>query len=189
MYFGLLFIALTAGVFLGSFCGMLPVEILQFIPSSFRVIMFVFGYIIALAGFMLLFGRARKTGADNLINPSNPGTVLWFFVYRDGEIRITPSIRTGEGQLYNPMLDSQIFDVKTYSIADHKVRIVPEIVGHAVDLDYVMYVDLLKSKFGFENIKEVRDNIFEKIKGKLGFESGRILSQENLQPMTGDDDV
>ena len=149
MYFGMLFITITIGVFLGSFCGLLPVDLQMGIPNSFRVILFIFGYIIALSGFMLLYGRSRKTGADNLITPSRPGTVLWFFVYRDGEIRITPSIRTGEGQLYNPMLDSQIFDVKTYSIADHKVRIVPEIVGHAVDLDYVMYVDLLKSKFGF----------------------------------------
>jgi len=186
MYFGIAFIAITAGVFLGSFCALLPIDLQIGIPDSFRVIMFIFGYIISITGLLMLFGRAKKTGADCLINPSRPGTVLWFFVYRDGEIRITPSIRTGEGQLYNPMLDSQIFDVKTYSIGDHKIRIVPEVVGHAVDLDYVMYVDLLKSKYGFENIKEVRDNIFDKLKQRLGFDVGRVISKESM--IKGDED-
>jgi len=183
MYFGMCFVSMLAGIFLAGFCGLMPLYYQPIIPDYFRFIMFIVGIVIALAGFMMLAIRARKTGADNIINPSRPGTVLWLFVYRDGDIRITPSFRTGEGQLYNPALDSQIFDVKTYNIADHKVRIVPEIVGHAVDLDYVLYVDLLKSKYGFENIREIRRDILSQLKVKLGFPpDGRILSTENLVP-------
>jgi hypothetical protein len=180
MYFGLAFMAIMGGMFLSSFCGLMPLYYQPIIPDYFRFILFIVGVVVAVAGFMLLVIRAKKTGAHHIINPSAPGSVLWFFVYRDGDIRITPSFRTGEGQLYNPELDSQIFDVKTYNLADHKVRIVPEIVGHAVDLDYVMYVDLLNSKYGFENIREVRQDILTRLKEKIGFEQGKVISTEQL---------
>jgi len=168
MYFGVTFLTIIAGCFFAGICGLLPPEIQPYIPMGFRMIAFFVGIIIAVAGFILLVSRASKVGANHLINPSRPGGVLWLFVYRDREIKITPSVRTGEGQLYNRELDSQVIDVVTYSIGDHKVRIVPEVVGHAVDLDYVMYVNLLKSKYGFENLKEVREKSVDKILNKFG---------------------
>jgi len=181
MYFGLFFIMLMVGGLMMGFCGLMPPELQPIIPPFFRFALFILGFMLPIMGFMMLVGRARKTGADKLIKPSIPGTVLWFFFYRDGKIRITDAIRTGEGQLYNPLLDSQVFDVRSYTLADHKVRIVPEVVGHAADLDFVLYVNVLKGRFGFESLKDVRTSLLDKIKRQIGVDtSGRVISEEQI---------
>lgn len=152
------------GVIIASFCGLMPTDVQMVIPYYFRFLAFLIGMMMAFVGIVILYFRTLRVGANHLISPGVPGGVLWFFVYRDGEIRILPSKRAGEGQIYSPDLDAQVIDVKTYSLADHKIRIVPEIVGHAVDLDFVMYVNLLKSKYGFENLREAREAGFLKSK-------------------------
>jgi len=144
------------GVIISSFCGLMPGDVQLVIPYYFRFLAFMVGMLISFIGIVILYMRTLSTGSNHLIAPGRPGTVLWFFVYADGEIRILPSKRTGEGQLYNAELDSQVIDVKTYSLGDHKIRIVPEVVGHAVDLDFVLYVNLLKNRYGFENLREAR---------------------------------
>jgi len=156
MYFGLMFILYMIGLFLASFIVFIPPEWQFIVPYHFRFIAWFVGAIMGFVGIIIVYGRAKRVGANHLINPGQPGTVKWFYFYADGEMRILPSKRAGEGQLYCDELDSQVPDVKTYSLCDHKIRIVPEVVGHAVDLDYVMYVDLLKSKWGFENLRQAR---------------------------------
>jgi len=158
----LAFILLILGISIAGFCTLLPWQIFITIPADIRILFFMFGILLPILGYTILYMRAKRIGAHHLIAPRKPGTVHWFYVYRDNEIVITPAIRAGEGQLYSPLLDSQIIDVKTYTLGDKKIRFVPEVVGHAVDLDYVVYVDLLKTKYGFENLREARQSIFGK---------------------------
>jgi len=181
MYFGLLIIAYIVGLTLAAFCGMVPVEGQLIIPYWFRFIMFIVGGMIGLVGIMMLLIRAKKTGAEHLIRPGRPGLINWLYVYADGEMRITPSMRAGEGQLYNPELDAQIIDAKTYTMGDHRFRIVPEVVGHAVDLDYVYYTNLLKTRYGFENMREARQGRIEHILNKAGIHRQKeVLDTEKI---------
>jgi len=167
MYFGLLIVLYIVGLTLAAFCGMVPAETQLIIPYYFRFLMFMVGGMLGLMGIMMLIIRAKKTGAEHLITPGRPGLINWLYVYADGEMRITPAIRAGEGQLYNAELDSQIIDAKTYTMGDHRFRVVPEVVGHAVDLDYVYYTNLLKTRYGFENMREARQGRIEDILKKF----------------------
>ena len=181
MYFFFTFVLTLFGIIVAGICGLLPWETYVTVPSEIRYGMFVFGMILPIAGQFLLYMRADRVGATKLIAPNRPGTVLWFYIYRDNEIVITPALRSGEGQLYNDRMDSQVIDVKTYTLADKKIRIVPEIVGHAVDLDYVAYADLLRSRFGFENLKEARTGFVDKVVSKFGIKRYQeIPAQENF---------
>jgi len=182
MYYGILFITITVGVVISAIPGLFPAPYQQMIPDGFRFIMFFVGFIIPRSGFMMHYIRAKRTGAVHIINPAVPGTHLWFYIFKDNEIMITPAIRSGEGLSYSPKLDAQVFDVKSYTLADHKVRIVPEVIGQAVDIDYVLYVNVLKTKYGFENLKEIRDSIFkyyDKFKNAIGF-GKEIIPQERV---------
>jgi len=181
MYFGLLIILYIIGLTLAAFCGMVPGETQAIIPYYFRFLMFIVGGMLGLMGIMMLIIRAKKTGAEHLIRPGRPGLINWLYVYGDGEMRITPAMRAGEGQLYNPELDSQIIDAKTYTMGDHRFRIVPEVVGHAVDLDYVYYTNLLKTRYGFENMREARQGRIEHILKKFKINRQKeVLDNEKL---------
>ena len=81
---------------------------------------------------------------------------------------ITPSMREVEGQLYSPELDAQIQDIKSYRLFDHSVRIVPEGIGHSVDLGKCLYAQFLKTKYGFENLREAREG-GKRLFGKIPF--------------------
>jgi len=163
---GMSFALILAGAIIASIFCFIPMNqqiafdghnVVLLIPEQFKMIIGIIGIAFAVVGYMMIYLRLRYTNAIYLVRRGRPGQILWFYVYADGEIRITPSIRAGEKQLYNADLDAQVIDVKTYSMADHKIRIVPEIVGHAVDLDYVTYVTIAESKWGWENLKEARE--------------------------------
>lgn len=156
MMFYMTFMMTIFGFLLAAIPSMLPIDLAVRVPSALRVGLVVFGAMIAIIGLLMLWIRAKKTGAEHIINPGRPGTILWFYVYRDGTIKITPSMREVEGQLYSKELDAQIHDLKSYRLFDHSVRFVPEGIGHAVDLDMILYVTLLKTKYGFNNIMEAR---------------------------------
>lgn len=186
MYFALLYILFLVGIVIASFCGLMPLDVQQMIPYYFRFLAFIIGSMLAFIGIVMLWIRAKKTGADELIAPAHPGTVKWFYFYRDGEMRILPSKRAGEGQLYNAELDSQVMDVKTYSLCDHKIRIVPEVVGHAVDLDFVVYANLLKTQYGYENLREAREGAFDNILNKVGIQRTKPIV-DNEHYLIGDE--
>lgn len=188
MYFGILFLTTMLGITICSFCGLMPAEVQPQIPYWFRFLGFMIGGILPLVGLNLLMVRAKRTGADELIKPGRVGTILWFFIYRDGEVRITPAKRAGEGQLYNTDLESQIIDVKTYSLADHKIRFVPEVLGHAADIDFVYYVNVLKTRYGFDNLREARAGVFNKVLRKIGIRrETEIIDSEHVA--AGDEEV
>ena len=153
MIFALVYMFLFFGVFLAGFVGLLPAGMQGVIPDFFRMILFFMGIMIAFIGVIILQGRASKTGAVHLLDFGRPGKIIWFYAYRDGTIKITPSMREVEGQLYCKELDAQIHDLKSYRLFDHSIRFVPEGIGHAADLDMCLYAGLLKTKFGFSNLR------------------------------------
>jgi len=175
-----------AGIFIASFCGLARTWVP--IPVEAAFILFMFGLIVAFVGMMILYTRINKMGLNWLIQPGNPRVVNWFYIYKDGEVFITPSFRKGEGILHAPHLDATIPDVRTYSLGDHKVRFVAEATGHACDTDMIQYVQLLKSKWGWTNLRQARAGILKLIKGKefipetttkrLGIEPGYIKRQQ-----------
>ena len=160
MIFALAFIFLFAGVMLSGLIGLMPLQIQMIIPDMFRFVFFFLGGVIGSIGLIMLRGRAEKTGSIHLLETGRPGTINWFYFYKDGTMEITPAIRDVEAQLYSKKLDAQISELKSYRLYDHSIRIVPEGVGHAIDLDMVLYANLFKSKWGFKSIPAARKTIF-----------------------------
>jgi len=158
-----------------------------------RMMFFFVGVMISIVGLMMLHGRAYKTGAIHLLNFGKPGTIIWFYVYRDGSIKITPAMREVEGTLYSPELDAQIQDFKSYRLFDHSVRFVPEGIGHAVDLDMVLYSMMLKNKYGYQNIREAREsafvNILKKLRIPIQDQKKEIIQPERLAHDEGLQDI
>jgi hypothetical protein len=122
------------------------------------MLFFFVGIVISFIGLFMLYTRAKKTGAEHLLDFGKPGTAIWFYFYRDGTLKITPSIREIGQTLYSKELDAQINDLKSYKLFDLNIRAVPEGLGHAVDLDMVLYSTLLKNKWGFSSLKEARES-------------------------------
>lgn len=160
MIFALVFIFTFVGMILCGIIGLMPLEAQFAIPDIFRLIMFMFGIMVVFIGLIIIHSRAQKTGAIHLLEFGRPGIINWLYVHKDGTIKITPGMREVEGQLYSPGLDAQIRELKSYRIFDHSIRIVPEGIGHAVDLDMVLYANLLKTKYGFASLKDARKGVF-----------------------------
>jgi len=164
LIFALVFMFTFVGMVLCGIIGLMPIESQYMIPDIFRIIMFLFGIVVTLIGLIIIHSRAQKTGAIHLLEFGKPGTINWFYVHKDGTIKITPGMREVEGQLYSPGLDAQIRELKSYRIFDHSIRIVPEGIGHAVDLDMVLYANLLKTRYGFASLKDARHSVFDFLK-------------------------
>lgn len=179
--FGLAILFMIIGFAMAGACNVLPMDIYLIMPPEFRMMLLFVGIIVGMIGVILLWLRAKKTGAIYIMNPGKPNRHLWFYFHRDGVMQITPAIRVGESQLYNKEMDAQIIAARTYRLCDHNICIVPEAVGHACDLDYVLYVNLLESVYGLENLKEARKSTMDDVLRKFGI--GRykdIESEENV---------
>ena len=173
MIFFMSYMFLIFGIIIASIAGLIPYQSQYMIPDYFRFILFFVGCIISVLGMVLLHGRANKTGAVHLLEYGRPDNILWFFVYRDGTVKITPSLREVEGTLYSKELDALVTDFKSYRLFDHSVRFVPEGLGHSADLDMVLYATLLKTKKGFANLREAR-------KTKTGAKPGKIMVSDEM---------
>jgi len=176
--FGLVILFLIIGFAMAGMCSILPMAIYLSMPAEIRMMFMFVGVIIGMIGIVLLWIRANKTGAIHLLRPGKPNHHLWFYVHRDRVMQITPSVRVGESQLYNREMDSQIIAAATYRLADHNVCIVPEAVGHGVDLDYVLYVNLLESVYGLENLKEARTSTLDGVLRKFGIGRYKDIESE-----------
>jgi len=159
MYFEMAIIMMFVGITFGSICGFIG----GYIPMEFKAICFFLGLMFPIIGIILLYLRCLKTGVIHLINPGRPDLINWLYIYADGELKILPSIRKGEGFLYSPNIDAVIPDAKTYSLCDHRIRIVPERLGHAIDTNKVLYAQFLRTKFGYTNLREARNHWLNKI--------------------------
>ena len=97
---------------------------------AFQILFFVLGIIIAFTGITMLYLRAIKTGAIYLLKPAQPNQMIWFYIQRDGTVKITPALRRIEGMSESREMDAIIQDMKAYRIFDHQIRFVPEDLGH-----------------------------------------------------------
>jgi len=164
MYMGISYMCVIFGCIIAGIIGVFPAEVQLIVPDFFRYLFFICGMIVAFAGMMFIHMRLRKTGVIHFIPPGSPKRIIWLYVRRNGDIDILPSIRKAEGQLYSEDVDGQIKDIKAYRMHDTPVRIVAESIGHTLDLDYVLYVNLLKDKHGLKSLSEAREHI-KKIEG------------------------
>jgi hypothetical protein len=137
----------------------MPVDIQFIIPDFFRYLLFVCGIFISFIGVMFLHMRMRKTGIIHFLPPGNPRRIIWLYVRKNGDIDIFPSVRKAEGQLYEKEVDGQVKDIKSYRMHDHPVRIVAESIAHTIDLDYVLYVNLLEDKHGLKSLSSAREYV------------------------------
>jgi len=177
----LMYLLLVFGTVLSSVMGLLPLQSQIGIPDAFRFMMFGLGVTLSFTGVILLHLRTLKLGVNHLINPGNPKNILWLYVFRDGTIKVTPSIRVVESQLYSKEIDAQIHEMRSYRWHDHSVRFVPEGLGHAVDLDMCLYASVLKTKYGISSIREARKRFFNLLKQVKSYESQEnITSGESL---------
>lgn len=116
-----------------------------------------------IVGALLIFISLARVHMDvlnstlyNLIEETKPGYVNWIYVYGDGEMIATPAMRKLEMHSYSPKLDQQVREWKTYRFAGHTVRIVPEGIGHSVDLGKCLYVNYHKRVNGIRSIFDLR---------------------------------
>lgn len=184
MYFMMAYMMTFIGIMLAGIFGLMPIDIYYTIPDFLKMMFLIVGMILSFFGLLLLHIRSIKVGANHLIAPGRPENILWFYVYRDGTIKITPSFRDVENQLYAKELDAQIHDLKSYKLFDHSIRFVPEGVGHTVDFDMCLYAYILKTRYGFSNILQARKNIFgskEKLVSKEHLITGSDLNEITRQ--------
>lgn len=98
----------------------------------------------------------KYTTLYELVEEPRPGETKWLYVYGDGEIVVTPAMKRMQMYSYSPELNQQIKEFKTYRMAGHAVKIVPEGVGHSVDLGACLYATHFKRKFGVRSIFDLR---------------------------------
>jgi len=176
MIFTISYILLLFGLLMAGLIGLLPLPQQFFIPDIFRYVFFLIGCLMAFFGLFMIQGRAIKTGVNHLLEIGKPNRIIWFYVYKDGSIKITPSMRDIESQLYSPELDAQIHEMKSYRLFDHSIRFVPEGIGHAVDLGMCLYAQFLKTRWGFASLRKARDK-----RKLLEPQSKTVLSEEYVK--------
>jgi len=155
---------ILALMFMLMFFGSIITLMGFFMPVGYEflgIMFWMFGLIITMIGGFIVWGRAHKTGVYHFLDPGRPGDIKWLYAEPDGTIKITASMREVESSLYSKELDALIKDLKSYKLFDHSVRIVPAGIGHAADLDICLYCHMLKTKWGFNSIREARKGGFK----------------------------
>lgn len=177
MLFAISYMCSIFGGLLAGIAWLLPSYYLDTVHPTLRLLLFVIGFVLIILPTILIHSRALKTTLVHILEPGSPWKINWMYVYKDGEIIFTPSFRAGGKQLYNEALDAQLVaDPKAYKIFDHNIRVVPEGLAFSQDLDYVLQAEVYKGRWGFENMRELREGF----KGKLGLKK-EILPQEKIK--------
>ena len=156
MIFALAYLLVVLGVTIASISGLVPASSQLMVPDTLRFILFFVGTILSVFGMIIIHSRANKTGSVHLLEFGRPDRIIWFWVGRDDTVKITPAMKEVEGTNYSKELDALVSDIKSYRLFDHSVRFVPEGLGHTADLDMVLYCTILKTKYGFANLREAR---------------------------------
>lgn len=131
----------------------------MFIPFLITLIFFLLGVILCVVSLLLIQLRSYDGGLNYLLEDRKKGHVNWLYVYGDYDIHVTPAVRQLEKHTYSKKLDQQIVDFKTYNFAGHKVRIVPEGIGHSVELGKCIYATHAKRVWNIKSIDELRDAV------------------------------
>ncbi len=156
MILGLMFMLIV----MGSMISLLGL----FMPAGYEMLSIFFwmgGLMMSIMGGFMVWSRAHKTGVFHFLDSARPGDIKWLYAEPDGTIKITAAMREVESSLYSKELDALIKDLKSYKLFDHSVRIVPAGIGHSVDLDICLYAHMLKTKWGFNSIREARRGGFK----------------------------
>lgn len=148
--FGMYVIISLIGFVLGSLGAMMPVDI----PLMMKLPLLLFGIVLFFMGLLMINIRLNKMGLMSLFEPGNPDKIIWFYIRKDGTIKITPSIRRTETMLFSPDLKAHIQDVKAYILGDHHIRFVSEISGKCLDTNYAVYANISKSKYDMHSLKD-----------------------------------
>lgn len=164
MIFGICYLAMFTGLSFMSILLLLPSSYQAVMPPDIKILAIVFGGALLIAPMIYLHLRAKKTTVDHILEPRSRGTHNWLYCTSDDELMFTPGIRDVEKSSYSPEINAQIQDVQSYIMGDHIVKIVKEGLGHGQDLDIAVYASVLKSKWGFESLREARETAFKKIK-------------------------
>jgi len=143
----------------GIFMFTLSLIVGMFIPFMITIIFFLLGAILTVVSLLLIQLRSYDGGLNNLLEDRKKGHVNWLYVYGDYDIHVTPAVRQLEKHTYSKKLDQQIVDFKTYNFAGHKIRIVPEGVGHSTDLGKCIYATHAKRVWNMKSIDELRDSV------------------------------
>ena len=178
MFFFLAFMLVFVGIFIAGLQTFMPLDMIFTMPQGFGYLLFIFGIVLAGVGLFLLYARASKVGATHLIAPGKPEKILWFYIYKDDTLRIVPARRDVEGFSHSKQLDAEVQELKSYRLQEHSVRIVPEGIGHCVDLNACIYAYFLKTKKGFKTISDARA---ESIKA---LEETKDTKEENINTQT-----
>lgn len=116
----------------------------------------VFGAIFCVIALARIYMDVKQTTLYELIEEPRPGEVKWLYVYGDRDIIVVPSMRRMQMYSYSQELNQQIKEFATYRFAGHTVRIVPEGIGHSIDLGACLYATHFKQKFGVRSIFDLR---------------------------------
>ena len=147
------------GIIMCSIPFFLDISMLPMIYNThFTFVFMLFGIVFVFIGWFMMFGRAKKVGADILIAPARPDKKVWFYIHKDANVKIVSVDREPEGFSYSKKLDMEAQDLKSYRLFDHTVSFVPEGLGHCVDLGMIYYTYILKNKWGIKNIKQAREH-------------------------------
>lgn len=155
------------------FAGTLIAVFGMLVPNPIvNVLFLIVGLIMSMAGILMLMLKAVKTGVIHFFYPPrNDDSTLWFYIRRDGTVKITPAFRMLEGMSEDLYGTKIIKDMKSYRLADWNVRFVPEGIGHSVDVNNVMYARVMKKQNHFESLKDGRRKILTS-----------LLHHEEMQP-------
>lgn len=136
---------------------------LSFFIDFFIILMFMItGIILILMSPMFIHFRAIDSTLIHLLEDPKRSKIHWLYVYGDREIIVTPALRKLERHSYAKRLDQQIQDFQTYRMAGHTVRIVPEGIGHSVDLGLCLYASFAKRVWNVKSLHELRKYITRK---------------------------
>ncbi len=146
-----------------------------FIPFIIVLMFMIIGVILILMSLLLIHFRAMDSTLIHLLDDPKRSKIHWLYVYGDRDIIVTPAMRKLERHSFSKKLDQQIQDFQTYRFAGHAIRIVPEGVGHSVDLGLCLYASFAKRVWNVKSLHELRKFITRK-KEKLPQEKETEIS-------------
>lgn len=118
----------------------------------------IMGIVVVFISIALIQMRGWDSGLGLLYNPDETarGQKIWAYIYGDDEIEFLPGIRTSEKMMYCAKNDQQTKVFKSYRCAGKTLYLIPEGVGHSVDLLYCLYATIARDDWKVRGIQSLR---------------------------------
>jgi len=168
---------------IGLLILVLAVFLTYFIPFIIILIFLMLGIMLIITSIVLLHLRAVNSTLIYLLEDPKRGFINWLYAYGDYDMRVTPARRKLEKHSYSKKLDQQIRDFRTYRLAGHSVRIVPEGVGHSVDLGKCLYATYAKREWNIKSLGELRSAVTGIFSQKKEIPYEKIATLEEYKDM------